>query len=687
MKTSFKQGVFHQLLFCTLLIINISTTANAESVKLSSPNGKITVTISDEGSPNYAINFKNKTVIASSKLGMAFKNAPGFGDGFKISTIEKNTTNSQWEQPWGERKIVTDHHNELLVNFKHTRENANNFTVRFRAFDDGVGFRYEVAKQKGLNKVEIIDEFTEFTIEKPNKATAWWIPARGWNRYEYIYNTSDIESIDRAHTPFTFKLDNDTHVSIHEAALVDYAAMTINQQRPGKLKADLTPWSDGILVKTHTNFKSPWRTIQISHDAVGLLNSDLILNLNDPNKLGDVSWVEPGKYVGIWWGMHIKANTWGSGPTHGATTSETKRYMDFAAEHGFSGVLVEGWNIGWDGDWFHNGDVFNFTQPYDDFNIAAISQYGLKKGVRLIGHHETSGNVTNYQNQMEDAYDLYEKHGVHQVKTGYVADGGDIKRIDENGIIRKEWHDSQYMVGQYLLSVTEAAKRKISINTHEPIKDTGLRRTYPNWISREGARGQEFNAWGTPPNPPEHTTILPYTRMLSGPMDFTPGIFDLGFNGLGAKTNRPQTTLAKQLALYVVLYSPIQMAADLPKNYQANLPAFQFIKDVPTDWQQSKAIAGEIGDYVAFARQERDGKDWFLGALTDENARELTFSLDFLDPHTNYQAQIYRDGDKAEWINNPYEMIIENKRVTTNDKLSIKLATSGGVAIRFKALN
>ena len=287
---------------------------------------------------------------------------------------------------------------------------------------------------------------------------------------------------------------------------------------------------------------------------------------------------------------------------------------------------------------------------------------------------------------MSDAYALYEKHGVRQVKTGYVADGGDIKRIDENGIIRKEWHDSQFMVSEYLHSVTEAAKHKISINTHEPIKDTGLRRTYPNWISREGARGQEFNAWGTPPNPPEHTTILPFTRMLAGPMDFTPGIFDMSFNGLGDKSNRPQTTLAKQLALYVVLYSPIQMAADLPKNYQANLAAFQFIKDVPTNWHESKAIAGEVGEYVAFARQERDGDDWFVGALTDEKARTLTLKLDFLDKSKRYQAQIYRDGKNAEWINNPYEMIIENKQVTANDELVLPLATSGGAAIRFKAL-
>ena len=658
----------------------------AQSLKVSSPDSKITLSVNDDNQPSYQISFHDEQVIKPSRLGMAFKNAPSFGEGFKIVSNEKSSTDNTWQLPWGERKNVKDSHNELLVKFSADSNTADQFNIRFRVFNDGVGFRYEVAKQPGLRSVEITDEFTEFTIEHADKATAWWIPARGWNRYEYVYNTTDVAKVDRAHTPFTFKLDSGTHLSIHEAALVDYAAMTINQQRPGTLKADLTPWSDGVLVKTKTNFKSPWRTIQISKEAVGLLNSDLILNLNEPNKLGDVSWVEPGKYIGIWWGMHVGENTWGRTQTHGATTSEAKRYMDFAAKHGFSGVLVEGWNEGWDGDWYHNGDIFKFAKPYPDFDIEAVTKHGLAKGVRLIGHHETSGSVTNYRHQMDDAFTLYEQNGVRQVKTGYVTDGGQIKRIDEQGIVRKEWHDGQFMASEYLHSITEAAKHKISINTHEPIKDTGLRRTYPNWITREGARGQEFNAWGSPPNPPEHTAILPFTRMLAGPMDFTPGIFNMSFNGLGADSNRPQTTLAKQLALYVVLYSPIQMAADLPRNYEANLAAFQFIKDVPTDWHESKAIAGEVGDYVVFARQERNGDDWYLGALTDEHARTIELNLDFLDKSKRYQAQIYRDGDKTEWINNPYEIIIETKPVTANDSLTLALATSGGVAIRFKAI-
>jgi len=676
------------ILLC-ILLLPVSVIALAKTTHISSPNGKIKLSISDDAEqPVYQVEFNQQLIISPSKLGMAFKNAPSFAQGFLIENTVVKQADSQWQLPWGERKNIQDKHNELLVNFTAERETANQYAVRFRIFDDGIGFRYEVPKQKGLaSTIEITNEFTEFSIADSQEATAWWIPARGWNRYEYTYNTTSFAEIDRVHTPFTFKLKSGVHLSIHEAALVDYAAMTLDQRRPGLLKADLTPWSDGILVKTKANFKTPWRTIQINDDAVGLLNSNLILNLNEPNKLGDVSWVEPGKYVGIWWGMHVGENTWASGTKHGATTDETKRYMNFAAEYGFDGVLVEGWNIGWDGEWFNNGDLFNFSKSFADFDLKAVTEYGKQKNVRLIGHHETSGNVTNYREQMSAAYDLYQAHGVTQIKTGYVADGGNIKRTDASGIVRKEWHDSQFMVDEYLHSITEAAKRKISINTHEPIKATGLRRTYPNWLSREGARGQEFNAWGNPPNPPEHTAILPFTRLLAGPMDFTPGIFNMSFNGLGDKTNRPQTTLAKQLALYVVLYSPIQMAADLPRNYLENLEAFQFIVDVPTDWQESKAIAGEVGDYVVFARQDRHSDDWYLGGLTDENSRELSIKLDFLADNKRYQAQIYRDGDKAEWKNNPYDIVIEEKTLTADDSLTFILATSGGIAVRFKALD
>lgn len=673
-----------------LLLFAFSGSCFAQTATLQSPNGNIKITISDElTTPSYSIDFKNKPVINSSALGFKFKRQAPFSEGFKITHTQQNTQNTQWQQPWGERQTVTDNHNEVAVTFK--KPQGGVFTIKFRAFNNGVGFRYEIPKQPGFENIEITKELTEFAIANSQSATAWWIPARGWNRYEYVYNTTPVNDAPLVHTPFTFKNKEDVHVSIHEAALVDYAGMTLNQRRPGVFQADLTPWSDGIAVKKQGAFNTPWRTIQIGSKAVDLINSDIILNLNEPNKLGDVSWVKPGKYVGIWWGMHINTQTWGSGEKHGATTQTTKYYMDFAAEYGFDGVLVEGWNIGWDGDWFFNGDVFSFTQPYDDFDIEELTRYGKQKGVQLIGHHETSGNVTNYRNQMEDAFALYEKSNVSQVKTGYVADGGNIKRIDKNGIARHEWHDGQFMVNEYLYNVKLAAKHKISINTHEPIKDTGLRRTYPNWIAREGARGQEFNAWGTPPNPPEHIPMLAFTRMLAGPMDFTPGIFDMGFNGLGDDTNRPQTTLAKQLALYVVLYSPIQMAADLPKNYLAKPDAFQFIQDVPTDWQQSIALDGEVGDFIVFARKERkrdkySGNDWYLGAVTDEKARTIEVKLDFLEKGKKFEAHIYQDGKNAEWKNNPYDLNIEKRMVTANDKLTLTLATSGGTAIRFKAL-
>ncbi len=659
------------------------TLAWAESVSVSSPDNKVTVTISDDtGQPTYSLRYGKGGVFDSSKLGLVFKKLPEFGQAFKIVASKGNSHNETWEQPWGERQFVTDHHNELKVDFAHESDDKFRFSVRFRVFNDGIGFRYEVPEIAGYSNVEVVDEETEFNFS--SGATAYWIPSRGWNRYEFLYNTTSLEDVDRAHTPFTARLPSGVHVSIHEAALVDYAAFSLDQRRPGVFKTDLAPWYDGSKVKTQLPFKSSWRTIQVSDKATGLLNSDLILNLNEPNKLGDVSWVNPGKYIGIWWAMHVNEKTWGSGEKHGATTEETKRYIDFAAKYGFDGILVEGWNIGWDGSWFHNGDVFNFTESYPDFDLPLLAEYAASKGVKLVGHHETSGSVTNYREQMQDALDLYQEMGIEQIKTGYVADGGRIKRVDENGFVRHEWHDGQFMVGEYLHNIKEAAKRKISINTHEPVKDTGLRRTYPNWITREGARGQEFNAWGSPPNPPEHTAILPYTRMLSGPMDFTPGIFNLAPYGLHAE-NRVQTTLAKQLALYVVLYSPIQMAADLPRHYENNKPALQFILDVPADWSKSKALAGEVGDYVVFARKDRNSNDWYLGALTDENAKIVELNADFLEEGMVYEMQVYQDGKNADWRDRPYELEIFSKEVRKGEKLSLRMAKSGGVAIRFAA--
>jgi len=670
---------FFRTAIFVLLTLFASQEALARAI-VSSPDGQIVFAaeVQEWDELRYSVSFGDEEIIRDSRLGLRFREQAGFDVGFHILEVAIGSHDQYWEQPWGERRRVRDHYQQMLLTLGD--DSGRRFHLRIRVFNDGVGFRYEVPEQAGLESVDIVDELTEFHL--PGGSTAWWIPGRNYNRYELLYRKSGLKEIQTAHTPFTLRTPAGTHLSIHEAALVDYAAFILEQRRDHIFKTNLRPWSDGIRVKTGAPFKTPWRTIQVSKNAIGLLNSSLILNLNEPNALGDVSWVEPGKYVGIWWAMHLKTHTWGSGPTHGATTSETKRYIDFAAKYGFDGVLVEGWNIGWDGEWFYNGDLFNFTEAYPDFDIKAVADYGMRKGVRLIGHHETSGNASNYARQMQDAFALYESLGVRQVKTGYVADAGNVKRVDQKGVAHFEWHDGQFMVGEYLRSVKEAARRKISINTHEPIKDTGLRRTYPNWISREGARGQEFNAWGVPPNPPEHTAILPYTRMLSGPMDFTPGIFDLTFKGPDSQ-QRVQTTLAKQLALYVTNYSPIQMAADLPENYEKHPAAFQFIVDVPVDWDESIAVAGEVGDYVAFARLERGGKDWFLGALTDEHARKLEIPLDFLQAGVRYTAQIYRDGPDAHWKTNPYAITIEEKFVKQGENLTIVLASGGGAAVRF----
>lgn len=668
---------------------------HAETVEVSSPDGQITVAVSDDGGhATYTVYYAGEEAMPAARLGLLFADHHGFEDGLTISTSTRASVDQSWEQPWGERRMVRDNHNELAVTFAADEGPDRAMTVRFRVFDTGVGFRYELNETSGLEgDVRITDELTQFNIG--GEADAWWTPSRQFNRYEYIYRTGKAAIVDDAHTPVTFRQPSGLHISIHEAALVDYSGMSLLALRPGNFEAALRPGSDGIKVHTKAPFKSPWRTIQIAPDAPGLINSDIILNLNEPNKLGDVSWVEPGKYVGIWWAMHIRERTWGNDGVHGATNEETKRYIDFAAEHGFSGVLVEGWNIGWDGDWFNNGELFNFTEAYPDFDIEALGAYAQSKGVRLIGHHETSGNIANYEAQMEDAFDLYERVGVRQVKTGYVADAGDLVRYDEDGVKQYEWHDSQFQVGHHMRVVESAAKRKISINAHEPVKDTGLRRTYPNWMTREGARGMEFNAWGSPPNPVEHISILAFTRMLSGPMDYTPGIFNLRPNEKpavredmqrGDASNRPQTTLAKQLALYVVLYSPLQMAADLPEHYEERMDAFQFIKDVPADWEESVALAGEVGEYVAMARQGRGSEEWFLGAVTDGTPREISVTLDFLEEGKSYTAQVYRDGADAHWDTNPYDYVIEEITVRGGGDMTFALASSGGVAVRFVPL-
>ena len=655
----------------------------ARAVELGSPDGRIVVNLelTADGRPRYSVRYGDELVIGASRLGMRFQKHAALEDALRQLAVERVRSDSTWEQPWGERRFVRDNFNELFVTFASSEGPARQFGVRIRVHNDGVGLRYEVPEQDYYGEVGIVDELTEFRL--PADATAYWIRGRGWNRYEHLYQTTSIDAIMLAHTPATFRLASGTHISLHEAALRDYAAYVLDQRRPGVFQTNLAPRSDGVRVRVRTPFVTPWRSIQISPNAVGLLNSNLVLNLNEPNLLGDVSWVEPGKYVGIWWAMHLDENTWGSGPRHGATTSNAIRYIDFAAQHGFDGILVEGWNTGWDGDWFNNGSIFSFTEAYDDFDLAAVAAHARENRVRLVGHHETSGHISNYESQLSAAYDLYESLGVRQIKTGYVADGGQLQRVDENGVTHFEWHDGQIAVNHFEKVLKEAARRRISINTHEPVKATGLRRTFPNWISREGARGQEYNAGWSVPNPPEHNVLLAFTRLLAGPMDFTPGIFNLLHHGADSEF-RVQSTLMHQLALYVVLYSPIQMAADLPENYGRFPDAFRFIVDVPTDWEESVALAGEVGDYVVFARRERGGEDWFIGAIADEEPREIRVPLRFLDEDRGYIATIYRDGDQADWKTRPYDYVIESRELNQSTTLDLRLAAGGGTSIRIR---
>lgn len=666
------------------LLISIAGVASAETVATVSSPGKIltvAVTLNGEGRIGYAVSRSGAPVISESRLGFILADAPKLERNFKATGSSTRSVDETWEQPWGERRYTRNRFNEIKVSLVENSSLARRVDVVFRVYDDGLGFRYEFPAQPQLREVNIVEELTEFAIAADG-GTAWWIPGGEWNRYEYLYNKTSLSEVSQAHTPLTIKTQHGLHVAVHEAALVDYAAMWLRRVEGTRLKAVLSPSSQGARVKRTAPFSTPWRTLQIADTAPGLYMSDLILNLNEPNKLGDVSWVKPGKYVGIWWSMHLDTETWSSGPKHGATTANARRYVDFAAANGFRGVLIEGWNEGWDGDWFANGETFSFTKPYPDFDLAQVAAYARERGVRLIGHHETSANIAHYEKQLAAALDLYASLGIDSVKTGYVADAGGVKALGEDGKIHFEWHDGQVMSRHHLKVVTEAARRRIAVNPHEPIKDTGLRRTYPNWVAREGARGMEYNAWGDPVNPPEHEANLVFTRMLAGPMDFTPGVLSL--KGRGGR--QIQSTIAKQLALYVVIYSPLQMAADLPENYAKYPDAFQFIRDVPADWSDTRVLNGEVGDYATFARKDRDGDDWYLGSVTDENARTLEVRLDFLDSGRRYLARIYRDGDSADWRSNPHALTIETREVARGDTLTLKLAPGGGQAVRLKAL-
>ncbi|WP_296946054.1 glycoside hydrolase family 97 protein [uncultured Massilia sp.] len=645
-----------------------------------SPDGALSVEVQlgPTGRLGYDIKRKGKDIIAPSRLGFNLANAWKLDGGFSVRDTRVSEHDDTWEQPWGERRHVRNHYRELRVELEQKERDQRALAVVFRVYDDGVGFRYEFPEQPQLRDVEITDELTEFAVAQP--ATAWWIPAGELPGLEELVRKAPLKEIGTANTPLTMRLEDGTHVAIHEAALVDYASMWVRKVDGQLLRAQLAPSSRGAAVVRHGAFTTPWRTLRIADDAAGLYMSDLELNLNEPNKLGDVSWVKPSKFVGVWWSMHLQQTTWNAGERHGATTKNTRRYIDFAAKNGFRGVLVEGWNQGWESNWGHGGADFSFTRPYPDFDLPALAAYAKKKGVRLIGHHETGANLVAYEGQMDDAYALYAALGVDSVKSGYVHEAGTMLFPGADGKPYYGNYDSQDGVRHFQKAVTEAARHRIAVDTHEPIKDTGLRRTYPNWLSREGARGVEYNAWGNPVNPVDHEAKLVFTRMLSGPMDYTPGVLSL----VGAEGKVFNSTQAKQLANFVVIYSPIAMAADIPENYAKYPKAFKFIKDVPTDWDDTRVLNGAVGEYATMARKDRHSDDWYVGAVTDGEARTLPLPLSFLDAGKDYVAEIYRDGDQADYRNeHRFDLVVEKRTVTARDTLQLKLAPGGGQAIRF----
>jgi alpha-glucosidase len=668
--------------FLTIAALTAAAGPLQGQMRVASPDGRNEVTVElRDGRLSYSLARDRRALILPSQLGFEFRGAPPLRDNLRITDSTRQSQDRWWTQPWGEVARVRDHHNELAVSVEESTSRHRRFTLRVRVFDDGVGFRYELPTQPGLTQFEITDELTEFALA--DNARAWWIPSN-WprlDRSEMLYSSGPVSVLDSVQTPLTMETTTGTFLVIHEANLVDYARMFLRKPRTETrtLTADLAPMAEGTKVRGRTPFVTPWRTIQLADKATDLAPSVLGLNLNPPTALESSDWIHPMKYVGIWWGMHIGTMTWSSGAKHGATTENARRYIDFAAANGLGGVLVEGWNTGWDGDWIQNRNAFSFTQAYPDYDLKAVAEYARKKGVRIIVHNETSGGIQNYERQLDSAFALYRSLGLDAIKSGYVTD-----QTTEG-----HSHYSQFMVRHYRRVIETAAKYGIMVNVHEPMHDTGERRTWPNMMSREGARGQEYNAWAADGgNPPEHETILFFTRLLAGPMDFTPGVFDLLIErGTGRPRrldeSRIRTTLAKQLALYVVLYSPLQMAADLPENYERQ-PAFQFIRDVAVDWDTTRVLDGRIGDYVVVARRERGGQTWFLGAITDEEARTFTVPLSFLTAGRRYVAEIYADGPKANWADNPLPVTISRRPVTSATQLRVRLAAGGGQAVRLR---
>lgn len=625
-----------------------------------SPDGRIKVSVQTEGGQlSYSISQDSESLIVPSKLGFELMGGNILGDNTEILSVTHSSHKETWETVWGESRLIEDNHNSMIVHTAH-------LDVEFRVFNDGVGFRYIFPDD--LGEFRIRKELTEYKFARADHKI-WWMP-RSEPYYEAYGNHTAFDEIDCAYTPVTITGADGRFYSIHEAALFDFAKVNLVGSDASTLKTSLTKWSDGTGVYVTDTRTTPWRTIIITDRAGGLIESHLMLNLNEPCKIEDTSWCKPGKYIGIWWELHKYMRTWYYGPQHGATTERTKEYIDFAAAHNIQAVLVEGWNKGWDGNWMKNSTGFSFTEAYPDYDFDEVMKYAASKGVQMIIHNETAANTEHYFSQIDSAYALYQKYGMHYIKTGNVnllMDG-------------KEEHDGQYGVNRLHEVVEKAAQYQINVDEHEPCIPTGLCRTWPNLMTGEAIRGQEHDAWEVDGgNKPEHQTVCPFIRGLAGPMDYTFGTFD--FSNPNTPTSRVKTTISKQLAQYVVIYSPLQMASDLYEAYEG-VKAFDFISDVPTDWEQTKVLDAVIGDYVVTARQERGGSDWYLGAITDENARTLDVPLSFLGKG-KWMAQIYEDTPQTSYETSPETYQYREVEVSAKDVLSLKLATSGGCAIRF----
>ncbi len=704
---------FKKIAFAVIFLSAAAFSLAQTKTTVKSPNKNIELNfwLNDKGAPMYSVSYKSREVLLPSAMGFELKQTmsnealPALKDNLVVTSSTQTSSNTKWEPVWGDVKEISDNYSQLKVSLSQKGDKAISFNIIFKVFDDGVGFRYEFPEQKNLAHFIVSEEKTEFHLAGDHKA--FWIPG-DFDSNEFNPNVTKLSEVngedpkyaanifahqffdkDAVQTPLMLKTNDGLYINIHEAALVNYPAMNLHIDKSNfNLSSVLVPDALGNKAYLQAPAKTPWRTIIISDKATDMLASHTILNLNDPSVIKDPSWIKPTKYVGVWWEMHVGKATWdyagnqnatsfdaaGLKPTgkHGANTANVKRYIDFAAKHGFAGVLVEGWNTGWE-DWFgqYKENVFDFVTPYPDFDVKGLHKYAASKNVKLIMHHETSASVTNYERQMDTAYRFMKANGYDAVKTGYVG----------HIIPRGEHHDGQWMVNHYVRVAQKTASYKIMLDAHEPVRPTGLSRTYPNWLACEAARGMEFNAWSEG-NRPNHDVILPFTRFMGGPMDYTPGIFQLDLSYWDKnKKETIHTTLAKQLALYVTICSPLQMAADLPESYEKKMDAFQFIKDVAVDWDDSKYLEAEPGEYITVARKAKGSNNWFIGAITNENSRNADVNLDFLDTGKKYTAIIYADAADADYQKNPAAYIISKQVVDSKSVLNLKLAPGGGCAV------